>query len=72
MKAVARHHLTTTGGRRCVGPPRQTNGGMESINTLFQAVNCKALGYRLFETIVTVILLLAGKLGYSQTNPYLR
>ncbi len=47
---------------------RHTNGYLESINSLCQAAKRKARGYRLFETMATVILLLAGKLDFSLIN----
>ncbi len=51
---------------------RHTNGYLESINSLFQDAKRKARGYRLFKTIATVVLLLAGKLVLSLINPYHR
>jgi len=49
---------------------RQTNGFLEAINGLFQAAKRKARGYRRFDTIRTVIFLIAGKLDLSQLNPH--
>jgi transposase len=49
---------------------RQTNGFLEALNGLFQAAKRRARGYRCFETIRTVIFLIAGKLDYSKVNPH--
>jgi transposase len=49
---------------------RQTNGFLEAINGLFQAAKRKARGYGRFETIRTVIFLIAGKLDFSKLNPH--
>ena len=49
---------------------RQTNGFLEALNGLFQAAKRRARGYVRFETIRTVILLIAGKLDYSKVNPH--
>jgi len=49
---------------------RQTNGFLEAINSLFQAAKRKARGYVRFQTIRTVIFLIAGKLDFSRLNPY--
>ncbi len=43
---------------------------MESINGLSQAARSKARGYRDLETMQLVIFLLAGKLNFSNLNPY--
>jgi transposase len=51
---------------------RQTNGFLEAINGLFQAAKRKARGYTRFETIRTVIFLLAGKLDFSKLNPHVQ
>jgi len=49
---------------------RQTNGFLEAINGLFQAAKRRARGYGTFETIKTVIFLIAGKLDFKAINPY--
>jgi len=49
---------------------RQTNGFLEAINGLFQAAKRKARGYGRFETIRTIIFLIAGKLDFSKLNPH--
>jgi transposase len=49
---------------------RQTNGFLEALNGLFQAAKRRARGYVRFETIRTVIFLIAGKLDYSNVNPH--
>jgi transposase len=50
---------------------RRTNGFLEALNGLFQAAKRKARGYGTLKTIRTVIFLLAGKLDFSQINPYM-
>jgi transposase len=47
---------------------RQTNGFIEAINGLFQAAKRKARGYARFETMRTVLFLIAGKLDFSPFN----
>jgi transposase len=49
---------------------RQTNGFIEAINGLFQAAKRKARGYTRFQTMKTVIFLIAGKLNFSAINPH--
>jgi transposase len=49
---------------------RQTNGFIEAVNGLFQAAKRKARGYKRFETMRTVIFLIAGKLDYTGINPH--
>ena len=49
---------------------RQTNGFLEAINGLFQAAKRKARGYVSFNTMRTVIFLIAGKLDFSSINPH--
>jgi len=49
---------------------RQTNGFIEAINGLFQAAKRKARGYTRFETMRTVLFLIAGKLNFSGFNPH--
>jgi len=49
---------------------RQTNGFLEALNGLFQSAKLRAQGYGNFETIRTVIFLLAGKLDFSRINPH--
>lgn len=48
---------------------RQTNGFLEALNGLFQAAKRKARGYTRFDTMRTVIFLIAGKLDFSKLNP---
>ena len=70
MKAVAlmvRSHLE---GILAWVTSRQTNGFLEAINGLFQAAKRKARGYGRFRTIRMIIFLIAGKLDFSQINPY--
>ena len=49
---------------------RQTNGFIEAVNGLFQAAKRKARGYKRFETMRTVIFLIAGKLDCTGINPH--
>jgi transposase len=49
---------------------RQTSGFIEAINGLFQAAKRKARGYTRFDTMRTVIFLIAGKLSFAAFNPH--
>ncbi len=49
---------------------RQTNGFIEAINGLFQAAKRKARGYTRFQTMRTVLFLIAGKLNFAAINPH--
>jgi len=49
---------------------RQTNGFIEAINGLFQAAKRKARGYTRFQTMKTVLFLIAGKLNFATINPH--
>lgn len=49
---------------------RQTNGFIEALNGLFQAAKRKARGYTRFETMRTVLFLIAAKLDFSRINPH--
>jgi len=49
---------------------RRTNGFLEAINGLFQAAKPKARGYTRFETMRTVLYLIAGRLDFSTINPH--
>lgn len=49
---------------------RQTNGFIEALNGLFQAAKRKARGYTRFETMRTVLFLIAGKLDFARINPH--
>jgi transposase len=49
---------------------RQTNGFIEAINGLFQAAKRKARGYTRFQTMKTVISLIAGRLNFAAINPH--
>lgn len=51
---------------------RQTNGFLEAINGLFQAAKRRARGYGRFDTIKTVIFLIAGKADFHAINPHAR
>lgn len=70
MKEVAnmiRNHLE---GIVAWAQTRQTNGFLEAINGLFQAAKRRARGYGRFDTIKTVIFLIAGKLNFRAINPH--
>jgi len=49
---------------------RQTNGFIEAINGLFQAAKRRARGYANFQTMRTVLFLIAGKLNFATINPH--
>jgi transposase len=49
---------------------RQTSGYIEAINGLFQAAKRKARGYTRFDTMRTVIFLIAGNLNFAAFNPH--
>lgn len=51
---------------------RQTNGFIEAINGLFQAAKRKARGYGRFETMRTVLFLIAGKLNFAAFHEHAR
>jgi len=70
MKAVAvmiREHFD---GIVAWAQTRQTNGFIEAINGLFQAAKRKARGYTRFQTMRTVLFLIAGKLNFAAINPH--
>ena len=70
MKAVAamiRNHID---GIVAWAQSRQTNGFLEALNGLFQAAKRKARGYTRFETMRTVLYLIAGRLDFSKINPH--
>lgn len=70
MKAVAamiRNHID---GITAWAQSRQTNGFLEALNGLFQAAKRKARGYTRFETMRTVLYLIAGRLDFSKINPH--
>lgn len=51
---------------------RRTNGFLEALNGLFQAAKRRARGYTRFDTIRTVIFLIAGKLDFKTVNPHVQ
>ncbi len=70
MKAVAamiRNHID---GIVDWAQSRQTNGFLEALNGLCQAAKRKARGYTRFETMRTVLYLIAGRLDFSKINPH--
>jgi transposase len=69
VAAMIRNHIE---GIVAWARTRQTNGFLEAINGLFQAAKRRARGYASFETIRTVIFLIAGKLDFSAINPHCR
>lgn len=70
MKQVARMIRAHFDGIVAWTRTRQTNGFLEALNGLFQSAKRRARGYGRFETIRTVIFLLAGKLDFSKVNPH--
>ena len=65
-KMIRKHHDGIVAWARS----RQTNGFIEALNGLFQAAKRKARGYGRFQTMRTVIFLLAGKLDFTAINPH--
>jgi transposase len=70
MKEVVRMIRNHFDGIVAWARSRQTNGFLEALNGLFQAAKRRARGYVRFDTIRTVIFLIAGKLDYSKVNPH--
>lgn len=69
VAALVRRHLD---GIVAWAQTRQTNGFLEALNGLFQAAKRRARGFSNFETIKTVIFLIAGKLDFASVNPHAR
>jgi transposase len=72
MKKVARSIRTHLEGIVAWARTRRTNGFLEALNGIFQAAKRRARGYRRFDTIRTIIFLLAGKLDFASINPYIK
>jgi len=70
MKDVARMIRKHFEGIIAWSQTRQTNGFLEAINGLFQAAKRRARGYTNFETMRTVLFLIAGKLDFTSINPH--
>jgi transposase len=70
MKEVATLIRTHLEGIVAWAQTRQTNGFLEAINGLFQAAKRRARGYGRFDTIKTVIFMIAGKLDFTAINPH--
>ncbi|MBD3801566.1 MAG: ISL3 family transposase [Campylobacterales bacterium] len=70
MKEVARLIRNHFEGIVAWTQTRQTNGFLEALNGLFQAAKRKARGYTRFETMRTVLFLIAGKLNFARINPH--
>jgi transposase len=70
MKDVARMIRNHFDGIVAWTQTRQTNGFIEAINGLFQAAKRKARGFLRFETMRTVLFLIAGKLDFEKINPH--
>ena len=70
MKKVAQMILDHFEGVTAWAQTRQTNGFLEAINGLFQAAKRKARGYGRFQTMRTVIYLVAGNLNFSAINSH--
>jgi transposase len=69
VAALVRRHLE---GIVAWAQTRQTNGFLEALNGLFRAVKRRARGFLRFDTIRTVIFLIAGKLDFGTVNPHAR
>lgn len=69
VAAMVRSHLE---GIVAWAQTRQTNGFLEALNGLFQAAKRRARGFTRFDTIRTVIFLIAGKLDFAAVNPHAR
>ena len=69
VAAMVRRHLQ---GIVAWAQTRQTNGFLEALNGLFQAAKRRARGFASFDTIRTVIFLIAGKLSFAAVNPHAR
>lgn len=69
VAALVRRHLD---GIVAWAQTRQTNGFLEALNGLFQAAKRRARGFTNFNTITTVIFLIAGKLDFASVNPHAR
>ena len=67
VAALVRRHLE---GIVAWAHSRQTNGFLEALNGLFQAAKRRARGFTRFDTIKTVIFLIAGKLDFQAINPH--
>lgn len=65
--ALVRRHLE---GIVAWAQTRQNNGFLEALNGLFQAAKRRARGFTRFDTIKTVIFLIAGKLDFHAVNPH--
>ena len=70
MKKVAQMILDHFEGVTAWAQTRQTNGFLEAINGPFQPAKRKARGYGRFQTMRTVIFLVAGNLNFSAVNPH--
>ena len=70
MKKVAQMILDHFEGVTAWAQTRQTNGFLEAINGLFQSAKRKARGYGRFQTMRTVIYLVAGNLNFSAINSH--
>ena len=66
MKDVARLIRRHFDGIVAWTQTHQTNGFIAAINGLFQAAKRKARGYARFETMRTVLFLIAGKLNFAR------
>lgn len=69
VAAMVRRHLE---GIVAWAQTRQNNGFLEAINGLFQAAKRRARRFTRFDTIKTVVFLIAGKLDFAAVNPHAR
>jgi transposase len=70
MKDVARMIRRHFDGIVAWTQTRRTNGFLEALNGLFQAAKRRARGYGRFDTMRTVLFLIAGKLDFRSINPH--
>jgi hypothetical protein len=72
MKDVARLIRPTLRRHCCLDSDAPDQRLHRAINGLFQAAKRKARGYARFETMRTVLFLIAGKLDFSRFNEHAR
>ena len=70
MKRVSRMIMSRLDGVAAWAETRMTNGFIEALNGVFQAVKRMARGYALTSTIQIVLYMRKGGLDFSRFNPY--
>ena len=71
MKRVSRLIMEHLDGVAAWAETRLTNGFIEALNGVFQAVKRMARGYALISTVQVVLYMRKGGLDFSRINPYL-